>query len=84
MKGIEMNEELMKKAIIGATAVGLIGVGYFIGKEVGFRICERNIEINLTTWLSSFPEEEALKLVESLGSYSKKCTVKATGISLPK
>ncbi len=47
MKGIEMNEELMKKAIIGATAVGLIGVGYFVGKEVAFKICERNVGINI-------------------------------------
>ena len=75
----------MKKVIIGTTAVGLIGVGYFIGKEVGFKICGRNVKINLVNWLSSLPDkEEALRLVESLGSYTKKCTVNATGILLPK
>lgn len=88
MKGIEMNEEqkeLMKKVIIGTTAVGLIGVGYFIGKEVGVKICARNVEINLVNWLSSLPDkEEALRLVESLESYAKKCTVNATGILLQK
>lgn len=78
-------KELMKKVIIGATAIGLISVGYFIGKEVAFKICKRNVEINLVNWLSSLPDkEEALRLIESLESYSKKCTVKATGISLPK
>lgn len=73
MKGIEMNNELIKKAIIGVTAVGLIGVGYFIGKKVGFKICGRNIEINLNRWLSSFPDkEEAFRVCESLESYAKK------------
>lgn len=88
MKEIEMNEEqkeLVKKAIFGATAVGLIGVGYFIGKEVAFKICGRNTAINLVNWLSSLPDkEEALRLIESLESYSETCTVNVTGISLPK
>lgn len=81
----EEQKELMKKVIIGTTALGLIGVGYFIGKEVAFNICGRNVEINLVNWLSSLPDkEEALRLIESLESYAKKCTVNATGISLPK
>ena len=40
MKGIEMNNELIKKAIIGVTAVGLIGVGYFIGKRSDLRFVD--------------------------------------------
>lgn len=39
----EKQKELMKKVIIGTTTVGLIGIGYFIGKEVAFKICERNV-----------------------------------------
>ena len=81
----EKQKELMKKVIIGTTAVGLIGVGYFIGKEVAFKICERNVELNFVNWLSSLPDkEEALRLLESFESYFKKSTIKATGILLPK
>lgn len=78
-------KELAKKVAPIATAVGLIGVGYFIGKEVAFKICGRNVAINLVNWLSSLPDkEEALRLIESLESYSETCTVNMTGISLPK
>ena len=81
----EKQKELMKKVIIGTTAVGLIGVGYFIGKEVAFKICERNVELNFVNWLSSLPDkEEALRLLESFESYCKKFKIKATGIFLPK
>lgn len=81
----EKQKELMKKVIIGTTAVGLIGVGYFIGKEVAFKICERNVELNFVNWLSSLPDkEEAFRLLESFDSYCKECTIKATGILLPK
>ena len=81
----EKQKELMKKVIIGTTAVGLIGVGYFIGKEVAFKICERNVELNFVNWLSSLPDkEEALILLESFESYGKECTIKVTGILLPK
>lgn len=82
-----MNEEkkaFAKKVALGTAAIGLIGVGYFIGKEVGFNIYTRNLSINLTNWFSEFPEEEAFRLAESFKSYAKKCTIKATGISLPK
>ena len=80
----EEKKELMKKVALGTAAVGLIGVGYFIGKEVGFNIAKRNVGINLSNWFSSFPDEEALKLVESFDSYAKKCTINATGTLLPK
>lgn len=80
----EEKKELMKKVALGTAAVGLIGVGYFIGKNVGFKISIRNVGLNLTNWISSFPDEEAFRLAESFNSYTEECTIKATGMLLPK